>query len=213
MLNQVLPRAQLEARFGSRLILEEYHKADMGQLVRAYPEGVFGIGANVWNRIVSKGWNHVNPRAMSSYFDGSNPRMPLAIGRLIQEEIIEDIYYVKGWDGTRTDDRLVVQLLVAKVYRNDLHLADVAFTDPDRPLAESARRSEHQTHVGLGLLPALMENLEAEAIAQSCSEITLTSTTLENVALFERYGFQVEDSNTGRMAMGAGYGIPMEKVP
>lgn len=63
----------------------------------------------------------------------------------------------------------------------------------------------------VGLLPDLMRNLEDAARAAGCDELTLTSTTGENVGLFKGYGFNVEDSNTGRLAMKYGFGIPMEK--
>ena len=40
--------------------------------------------------------------------------------------------------------------------------------------------------------------------------MTLLAARLDQVGLFERYGFRVEDSASGRSGMNLGVGIPME---
>jgi hypothetical protein len=211
MLCDVLPRQQLVDRFGASLILEEFGKAEMARIKDIKPATVFGIGASVWNRIVTKRWKPVQPHKMARYFQTTDPNLPVAIGKLIKEEVIQDIYLARGWAGNKRDENLVVELLVAKVYRQDLHLADITFMDPTSPIAESERRFELQSHRGLGLVRDLMQNLERVAREHHCQQITLTAGTRDLVGLFNRYGFDVEDSVAGRIAMQVGAGIPMER--
>lgn len=77
--------------------------------------------------------------------------------------MIRDIYYVKGWTSKNKKSNLVVELVVAWAFRNDLLLADVTFRDPARPIPQEERRFRLQTHKGLGLLPNLLENTQRKA--------------------------------------------------
>ncbi len=83
--------------------------------------------------------------------------------------------------------------------------------DPEQRLPPESRRFADQTHRGLGLLPILMENLLNKARQHHCEQLTLTAAQRDQVPLFSRYGFRVEDSDSGRAARGLGYGIPMER--
>lgn len=205
-----LPKEELRSRFGSRLILEEYGKKDIKSISRVKPEGLYSLGGNVWNRIIQKKWHSVDPGMLSPYFEAASPKLPVAIGRVVGAETIRDIYYVKGWQSPKSDSSLVVELLVAWVYKNDLHLGDITFMDPDAPLTGGSKRYAFQTHKGLGLLPVLMANLRKVAQELGCDQLTLTAAAADQSALFASHGFVVEDSETGRMGVANGAGIPME---
>lgn len=99
---------------------------------------------------------------------------------------------------------------MAWVYRNDLHLADVTFVDPDQPIPEG-RGFAFQTHKGLGLLPILMANMQQEATKLGCEQLTLQAATSDQMTLFQKYGFVVESSPFARLGMEHGVAIPMEK--
>lgn len=205
-----LPREKLFARFGSDLILEEYNKKDIQTISRVKGPGLYSLGGNVWNRVVQKKWHSVDPGALASYFETSSPKLPVAIGRTVGAEVIRDIYYVKGWLSAKSDSNLVVELLVAWVYKNDLHLGDVTFIDPKAPLRAGSARYAFQTHKGLGLLPALMDNLRRIAKELGCEQLTLTAAASDQAKLFANHGFVVEDSPSGRFCVANGAGIPME---
>lgn len=206
----VLPKARLVERFGKDLILEEYGKNQIAAIARKKPGGLHEIGGSVWNRIVGKQWHAVDPRCLAKHFNNQDPNLHKAISSLLKIEVIRDIYYVKGWKGIKKHSALVVELLVAWVYRNDLHLADITFVNPDQPIPKSQRYAL-QTHKGLGLLPTLMGNLEKKAKELKCDQITLTAATSDQMNLFGRYGFVVEDTPLGRFAVTTGNAIPMEK--
>jgi hypothetical protein len=209
-LNAVLPKSQLVERFGKELILEEYGRDDLVSITRQKPESMHGIGASVWNRIVNRRWYPVDPRVFSKQFDEHDPRLPQAISRLLGTKVIRDIYYVKGWKGTKTDSALVVELLVALVYRNDLYLADVTFVNPDQPISEG-QGFAFQTHKGLGLLPTLLANMQKKAEELGCEQLTLQAATRDQMNLFSKHGFAVEDSPLGRVGLESGVAIPMER--
>jgi hypothetical protein len=210
-LNETLPKKQLIDRFGSDVIFEEYGKSDLATLVKKIRQGIHGVAASVWNRIVNRGWHPVNPRQFAPYFETKNPDLYLAISELLGVAVIRDIYYVKGWKAPKRRTNLIVEMLVAWVYRSDLQLWDITFINPERPIPKRARKFPLQTHEGLGLLPVLLENLQRKAKELGCEQLTLVAALRDQVRLFGRYGFAVEDSDMGRIRMKLGCSIPMER--
>lgn len=210
-LDSVLPKRQIVERFGAELIFEEYGKNDLAAIERREPDCVHGIAASVWNRICFKNWHYVDPLQFAAYFQASNPSLHIAISTLIREEVIRDIYSATVWRKPKRKSNLVAELMIAWVYRNDLHLADVTFRDPDRPIPAVLRRFTDQHYKGLKLLPTLVDNLHRKAVELGCEQLTLTAAKSDQVALFARYGFSVEDSKSGRAALKLGFGIPMER--
>lgn len=159
---------------------------------------------------MTKGWHKVDPQQFAYQFRSADPTLHASISTLLNAEVIRDIYYVKGWSGAKRKNNLVVELLVAWLYRNDLHLGDINFVDPDNPIPEAERRYKHQTHKGLRLLPDLLANMKNKATELGCEQITLTAAALDQIDLFKRFGFVVEDSDQARKTLDIGYGIPME---
>lgn len=210
-LNDVLPKAELLNRFGSVLTREEYGKTALRAIAAKNPGSLHHVAASVWNRIVQKQWFQVDPQ-FAPLFRTADPNLYRAISELIGTEVIRDIYWVRGWASKKKErSKLVVDLMVAWVFRSDLFLADVTFRDPSRPLPEEERKFL-QTHKGLGLLPALMTNMQRKAEELGCEQLTLVAATVELANIFERFGFVVEDSEIGRRGMRWGVGgIPMER--
>jgi len=119
-LKETLPKKQLIDRFGSDVIFEESGKSDLTTIAKKTPQAIHGVAASVWNRIVNRGWHPVNPRQFAPYFETKSPDLYLAISELLGVEVIRDIYYVKGWKAPKRNANLVVEMLVAWVYRSDL---------------------------------------------------------------------------------------------
>ncbi len=210
-LDTVLPKSQLVERFGNELTLEEFGKSELNSIARIKPDGLHEIGASVWNRIVVRGWHSVEPTCLSDNFDNRDPNLYGAISRLLDIEVIRDIYYVRGWKGTKKRRQLVVELLLAWVYQNDLHLADITFIDPNQPIPRD-KRLAFQTHKGLGLLPVLLANLQQKGKQLGCEQLTLIAATRDQMRLFAKHGFVVENSPLARLGMKTGIAIPMERT-
>lgn len=183
----------------------------METIAKKHPTAVLQIGGSVWNRIVQKKWHPVNPLELAPYFQESDPNLYQAISTLLGVEVIRDIYYVKGWSTKKKKSNLIVELVVAWVFRNDMLLADVTFRDPAKPIPTRERRFALQTHKGLGLLPTLLGNMQHKAEELGCEQLTLTAAMRDLVDLFGSFGFAVEDSEMGRRGMQIGHGIPMER--
>jgi len=211
-LDRVFPKQEIVNRFGADLIFEELGKSDLAEIARRNRACVFGIAASAWNRIVVKQWHNVRPTQFAAYFQKGDPDLHAAISRLIQAEVIRDIYSVKVWRKPKQANSLIAELIVAWVYRNDLHLADVTFRNPDRPIPTRLRRFADQHYEGLGLLPRLLEGLQRKAVNLGCEQLTLTAARRDQVGLFSRHGFLVEDSESGRILLELGAGIPMERA-
>ncbi len=82
----------------------------LSAIAKRAPNSLHGIAGNVWNRIVFKGWNPVDPRQLTVYFQKLDLTLHLAIANLIGEEVIRDIYYVRSWRGAKKTSTLVVEL-------------------------------------------------------------------------------------------------------
>ena len=92
-----------------------------------------------------------------------------------------------------------------------LRLADITIRYPGLPILKPQRRFAFQTHKGFGLLQTLMDNLRVQAEKRHCDQLTLSAATRDQVELFLRYGFVVEKSPSGRIAMQSGFGISVER--
>jgi GNAT superfamily N-acetyltransferase len=149
---------------------------------------------------------------LSGHFQRQDPKLHAAISKVIGEEVIRDIRMVKAWRGVPRKANLVMELVVADVYRDELHLGDVTFCDPDRPIRPADRVYELQTHKGLGLFGVLIKNMEAYAREQGHGQLTLTAGNADLVPLFRQHGFEVEDNVAGRTGLLAGMSIPMERI-
>lgn len=210
-LADIVPMADLRERFGEDLTVQTFTKDELSKILKDKPVGMFALGGNVWNRVVTKQWNNVDPMQLSGHFQRRNPKLHAAIGKVIGEEAIRDILMVKAWRGVPRKANLVMELLLADVYKDELHLGDVTFCDPDRPIAPADRVYELQSHKGLGLFGALVGNMESYALARGYKHLTLTAGNVDLVPLFRQHGFEVEDNVAGRTGLAAGMSIPMER--
>ncbi|WP_157659759.1 hypothetical protein [Burkholderia ubonensis] len=210
-LADIAPLSELRARFGDSLTVREYGKADLTKIIKDKPLAMHAIGGNVWNRVVTKQWVQVDPLQLSGHFQRLDPKLHAAIAKVVGEEAIRDIRLVKAWSGAPRKANLVMELLVADVYRDELHLGDVTFCDPDRPIAPVDRVYELQTHKGLGLFGVLLANMESFARQKGYQQLTLTAGNADLVPLFQQHGFEVENNIAGRTGLLAGMSIPMER--
>jgi hypothetical protein len=117
--------------------------------------------------------------------------------RLLGAKTISDICFTECTiDGI---EPMVGRLRLAHVYPNDLHIADVRFYNPFKPVPTELEASKYGvSHEGLGMLDTTMERIEAYARKQSMDFLTLTAAMPSLVTKFGKYGFQVEDTSVGK---------------
>jgi hypothetical protein len=210
-LADIVPMSELRERFGDDLTVQTFTKDDLSKILKDKPIGMHALGGNVWNRVVTKQWNNVDPMQLSGHFQRQNPKLHAAISKVIDEEAIRDILMVKAWRGVPRKANLVMELLLADVYKDELHLGDVIFCDPDSPIAPANRVYELQSHKGLRLFGVLVTNMESYARERGYKYLTLTAGNADLVPLFQQHGFEIEDNVAGRTGLAAGMSIPMER--
>ncbi|MGF6265221.1 GNAT superfamily N-acetyltransferase [Paraburkholderia youngii] len=212
MLEGIVPLSQLRERFGDSLTVEMFGRENLPKIIKDKPLGMHSLGGNIWNRIVTREWNDVDPMQLRTHFQRSDPKLHSAISKVVGENAIRDILMVKAWKGVPRKANLVMELMIADVYRNELHLGDVAFRDPERPIAPADRIYTLQSHKGLGLLGSLIDNMDTYARARGYKHLTLTAAYADLVPLFRRHGFEVEEDMAARIGLQAGKSIPMERA-
>lgn len=138
----------------------------------------------------------VDPKALQEYFrpDGVvNPEIVFAIGEIIGEPVIKDISYSR----CTIDGRPVAELLLAHVYPNDLHWADVHFRDLRHPIRRppGATGQTLRKFKGFGLLGTVASSIDQYAQEKDFDYITLTAAEPSLVPLFESHGFELEKND------------------
>ena len=211
-MHSLLLKDDVQPHFSKPIDFQEYGIADLDRIIELVPRSMWAIGLSVWGRIVYCGLNDVEIGAIAEYVITKDPRLCEEIGNIVGEEVIKDIYLLQAQvQDSSLSYTTVAQVLAARVYPNDLHFADVTFTNPYKPIAPEKHRYKYQEYEGLGLLGTVIDRIEKEAVSESCYYITLTAAAIDLVPLFSKYGFTVENSPIAQMGLGNGECIPMEK--
>ena len=211
-MEELLPIADLQERFDETLSVEVLGMSQLGEITRRKPGDIHAIALNVWNRIVQMRLRAVDSHAVAHAVNNQNPKLHSIIAEIIGEPVIQNIIYMQATLPFQEQRLEVAEFLAAEVFPNDLHLADMLFQDPRRPIPPNERRYRFQTHRGLGLLAAVVRKAETFARVRNKDFITLTAADRDLVPLFGSYGFTVEENPAAQFILNAvGQGIPMEK--
>lgn len=192
-MHSIFPIDEIRSHFSPRLTFRQFGLEDYDEIIRLNPQGVANVGATVWHRLVQARGGDLDRMALRNYFreDGSiDPKIVPAIGEIIGEPIIKDISY----SVCSIDTQPVGELLLAHVYPNELHWADVHFRDPRRPIRRppSATVQTLRRFKGFGLLGTVAMSIDQYAKENDFDYITLTAGEPSLVPLFESYGFELE---------------------
>lgn len=182
---------------------------DLKSIRHRKPMALHGIGLAVWDVIATRG--EANPMAMAKHVDAQDPHLLSRISEHICKEVLFDIRYTKAERG-KTPRITISEMLVARVYPNDLFVGDIEFSDPDKPIRKSERRFPMTKYAGLGLLGPFMAGVKACGKELGCESVRLVAATKDHVALFEQQGFRVaDDSAIAERALAFGMSIPMRQ--
>jgi hypothetical protein len=209
-LKKIFPAKRLKGMFTDVSIINR-GKKDWHELCDEKPHAMHEIGMTIWDLIVTRGTDDVDPMAMADSVTTADPQVAVKIKKLLQKPVMFDLYYGKASAEFNGKRETIAEVLAAHIYPNELHLADVEFRDPSKPIAKNKRRYPLTRFKGLGLLDSLMDSLESEANARECTSVTLTAATSDHVPLFKKYGFEVPDTPRGKLGEMFGLGIPMVK--
>jgi hypothetical protein len=210
-MKDIFPRIELASKLNAPITFEDYFTNDFDKIYNLKSSSFFSIAMDVWNRIVTRKIISANPQALAKWARNCDPLVYKEIEKLIHKPLFRAIHYTRAFlQDKNLDCPKIVECLVAHVYPNDLHLADILVENPYRPLPTDSQKCSIQTHEGFDLLPTIMNNLKRCGQSLKCDYITLVAAKIENVQLFERFGLKVENNEFARGSILIGQTIPME---
>lgn len=202
-MHDIFPRAEIEAKFGKPLLVVQRGLESYDTILRD-EEGIGGLALNVWNRITEVEKMPFDPYAIRPYLNpNGQPKKSLlpAIDQIIGSRVIKDISCTYATvEDPDLEDNEVGKLVIANVFPNDLHLADVTFQNPYRPIPQSRQRYTFTFFEGFKMLGPTLERIEAAARRLGCQHVTLTCAAPDLIPLFSKFGFRQETGPFGSRA-------------
>ena len=208
-LSDIFLQKSISDKFDSKLQFEVLGAGDVETIAEREPEILFEIGAQAWMKYVDSK-SKINPRKLGPFFESKSPFLYQKVEKEIKRKVIQDIAfcYANIQDPT-IDARDFVQLLLCRMYPNDLFIADVCFYDPYKPVLPQDREYALQYFRSLGLFKEHLKSIKAYCKEHSIDKITLTTSSNEQIPYFEQHGFKTEISDYAKSAFENGHGVPM----
>jgi len=200
-MNTILPFEDIQRRFDKPIRLEQMGLEQLPTIVARHPHRILNTATTVWRRYVERNPT-IDPKAVHECAGKNKTTFLDAAGQVLGEPVIKDISFSRCTiDDPALADHLVAYLLVAHVYPNDVHIADLNLMNPYKPIPPHLRRYRFRKYGGLGLLGTLMARIDAYAASNKCEAITLTAEADDLVPLFSKYGFEVEGDDVASLDM------------
>jgi hypothetical protein len=198
---KMLPFEEITGRFDKPILLEELGLDDLAEVERRDPTSLASTAFTVWQRHVRQ-HPSVEVCAVRDHIRQHGGGYLEGVQALIGQPVVRDLAYARCTiDDPALEERLVAYLLVAHVYPNDVHIADMNFMNPYMPIRPERRRFKSQRYKGLHLLASVLARAEAYAAEHDCDYLTLNAADDDLVPLFCKFGFTVEDGLATSLAM------------
>jgi hypothetical protein len=200
-MNTILPLQEIERLFDMPIRLEQMGTDQFEKIFARDRDGVLKMAYAVWSRHVRQN-PATNPNAVVDHVQQHGGTFLDAASAVIGEPIIKDIEFSRcKIDDPALDNQFVAYLLVARVFPNDLHIADLNLVNPYKPIPPQHRKYKFRKYKGLGLAGTVLARAEAFAVSAECDYLTLTAAADDLVPLFGKFGFVVEDDGVASLAM------------
>ena len=200
-MHSILPFEEIESRFDKPVLLEQMGMDRLEEVAKRDPNGLLNAAFTVWQRY-ERQHPETNSGAVRDYIRQHGGSFLDATQAIIGAPIIRDLSFSRCTvDDPDLDERLAAYLLVARVYPNELHIADMNFVNPYKPISPERRRFKFQRYKGLHLLSTVLARAERYAALHECDYLTLNAVTDDLVPLFGKFGFVVEDNLATSLAM------------
>ena len=170
----VFPARELRGRFERPLQITYLGLEDIARVTTLAGPSILDIGSHAWMRYVDSGVD-VDPQMLAPFFNDGDPLLYLAVEEVMGAPVIYDLLYVQASIDDELDYTTTAKLVLAHAYPGELHIADVEFSDPYRPIPPAERRYTYQEFGGLGLFAPLIARIEAYGRDQGIETITLTA--------------------------------------
>lgn len=208
-LHDVLRAEGFQSKFDKEVNFEQYGTESIDMLVKKEPNIFYEIGGQAWMRFQASG-TKVDSQKFQEDFRSLNPLIYKKVEKIIKRKIIQEISFSYG---RVLDERLehneCCQLLLFRLWPNELFIADVAFSNPYKPVSDPDKQYPYHEFRGLGLFSSHLEKMIEYCQLNRVSKITLTTATNNQISYFEKHGFVIENSDFAREAFKIGQGVPM----
>ena len=200
-MNTILPIEQIESLFDKPIRLEQMGMDRFEDIFARDRDGVLKMTFAIWSRHVRRNPS-TNPDAVGDHVHKHGGTFLDGASAVIGEPIIKDIEFSRcKIDDPALDNQFVAYLLVARVFPNDLHIADLNLVNPYKLIPPKLRKHKLRKFKGLGLAGTVLARAEAFAVSKQCDYVTLTAAADDLVPLFGKFGFVLEDDEVASLAM------------
>ena len=210
--DQIYPVEELKSKFACPVNFKFYGIEKINEIANLEPECLFEIGANAWMHFIEAG-GKINPQKLAEHFDSHNPFLFAVVEKTIKRKVLQNIVLIHAEvDDQNLERKFCGKLLLARTYPNNLHISDVEFSNPYKPVGISEKRYRYHEYRSLGLFSVLLKNITDLAEEWRISKITLSAASLDQVNYFKGHGFNIENTSFARGAVEANESIPMELI-
>lgn len=208
-LNEVLPSEEAARRVNEDVVMSEYDLTQVDEICDLKRRSMLDIGLAIGYRLKVDN-PEVNLEQFADAFANADPKLYERFDHLLGEPTLNDVCYshVQLAD-ENVEYRTVAELLVAVAYPNVLHIGDVQFSNPHRPVTEQNQIRVHSHFKGLGLLPTLIDNCIEFAQEYGLDSICLTPAADDLVPVFESVGLSRDDNPLAEIMRQGGMPGPM----
>ncbi|NKL75724.1 hypothetical protein [Rhizobium leguminosarum] len=210
ILDEIFPAAEISEKLPDAQVSVLGVK-DLPEIIRLKGMTMFEMGLTTWHAAMISGQFEVSPNSLGDLVDRGEPNLLKYVSRALNRKVVFDISYRYATVPGAATMEPKMQVLVAHLFPNRLHIADVQLLDPRKP-KKNSQLNDDQSHESLRLFGVLIANAERVAKEVQAEQITLTAANRRLVTAFQKYGFKVEDSGMARQAMAFDAGIPMERT-
>jgi len=209
-LDEIVPLGKISEALSKPLDIDRYDLNRIGQVIEFNPRCIHSASLRILDRVVTHSNIDVDPMMLAPEVNAKDPRMFERISEIVGEPSIRGFIFLQAYvEDANLDNNLAVQFSAAEVFPNDLLLIDLLLSNPYKPIPEANVRFHHQKFEGFGMLGEVAANAKKCARKLGCEAITLTAASDTIVRVFEKHGFEVDDTPTGRSAKIVGSGAPM----
>jgi hypothetical protein len=210
-MEEIYPVCELQQKFKTDVCFDYYFMKDIDAIAELEPHCLCEIGGNAWMHYIESGAK-VDPRKLSDHFDKGNPFLFREVEKVLKRKVIQDIMLVHAKvQDPELDHKICGQLLLARVYPNNLHISDVEFSNPYKPVTEGDKKYHFHEYRSLGLFVILLKNIIAYGKLNRIAKITLSAASDHQIKYFKSHGFSIESNSFAKDAIEHGMSIPMER--
>lgn len=189
---------------------EQILATDWETLQKAKPEQVAGICMFIWDEMVDRKATK-QPFKIAPYTENGFK----GVARFVEKELGMPIVaeaYTASYFNEITPKSSFVDVSLVRCFPNDIHIADVEFSDNRRPLhsGKKVKGSTSRGYHGLHIFSEFIDRLRVVAKDKGVERISLMVADPPLYQVFKKHGFEVSKTKMAQMAFKmAGTGFPM----